>query len=186
MNKTYYKLKDLLPTDWQNGGPFYPQGNSAVSTFLNLLYGDVGSADFSTKISETATLLKFFKEYLYPTVYDQDVIAACDQDDLESARKKLAVNIYVKIAETQPVYEKNIALLDANADELLKGSSTMIKFNDTPQDGGDFATDQHVTTATSSQTDAPIIERLEETRRILRNEYAAWLREFERMMVLGD
>ena len=86
-------------------------------------------------------------------------------------------------------YTTLIANLTAIRADLLKqlGSENLVLFNDTPQNGGDFVTDNHVTNATKTTSKADVatpIARLKEVEEKLRNYYTDWADEFNRFVIL--
>ena len=70
-------------------------------------------------------------------------------------------------------------------DKLSVTSST--KFNDTPQDGGNFIDDDHVTNSTQTKTESDpntIISRLTEVKNKYRDLYNDWLNDFVRTFII--
>lgn len=200
-NKYYYRLSDLIP-EWSDKGPFYPQQTTVPKKFtdmLNNIWPDSDS-EFTGTINETQILGEFFRKHFYPAMHSAEVAVISkevpswvesvrpseDDEEFKEMQRDVAMRIFNKIADTQSVYEKNIELYSMHEDNLLNALRTTTLFNDTPQSGGNFEDDYHVTTATQSTADGPIIQRLDEIHKLLRNEYAGWLEEFERMLIMGD
>ena len=85
-------------------------------------------------------------------------------------------------------YLKLIETYEASKNKLLSkvasGNSSIVRFNDTPQEEGDFANDSHTTNITSSETtsttdfDTPI-KRIEEIDKYLVDFYTKWANEFD-------
>lgn len=81
-----------------------------------------------------------------------------------------------------------IANQEANKNNLLsqiKASSTT-KFNDTPQDGGDFSDNNHTSTVTSVESGVDggtLISRLNEVENNLKRLYKDWANEFRQFII---
>jgi len=88
-------------------------------------------------------------------------------------------------------YERYIALIDfyqAKKAQLLDkiGSETKAKFNDTPQNGGDFDNDEHLSTITTTTTEqdlVPLINRLDDISRLYKDVLSDWADEFSVLFI---
>jgi hypothetical protein len=88
-------------------------------------------------------------------------------------------------------YERYIALIDfyqAKKAQLLDkiGSETKAKFNDTPQNGGDFDNDEHLSTITTTTTEqdlVPLINRLDGISRLYKDVLSDWADEFAPLFI---
>ena len=81
-----------------------------------------------------------------------------------------------------------IANQEANKNNLLGQikASTISRFNDTPQNGGDFSDDNHTTTITTGEslTDGgTLLSRLNEVEDNLKRLYEDWSNEFRRFII---
>ena len=101
-------------------------------------------------------------------------------------------DFYTIFDGTHAYYEKLISLFESKENNLLNTVSSSveneIKFNDTPQNAGDFDTDNHTTNVskskTTSQTDAgTVMERLDEIRRRYTDLYNDWADRFDRLFI---
>ena len=66
------------------------------------------------------------------------------------------------------------------------GSTTKSKFNDTPQNGGDFDNDEHlstINTTTAEQDVMPLINRLDDISRLYQNVLSDWADEFKHLFI---
>ena len=72
--------------------------------------------------------------------------------------------------------------------QIESSAENEVKFNDTPQNGGDFTTDDHLTniskTKTTSKVDgATAMERIDEIRRRFTDLYNDWANRFDRLFI---
>lgn len=85
---------------------------------------------------------------------------------------------------TKDRYGTLISLYEQEKNNLFAkiGSKTTTKFNDTPQNGGDFSSDNYTTNVTQSETEvmpAEVMDRLENIHSKFKNLYAEWCDEFK-------
>ena len=78
--------------------------------------------------------------------------------------------------------------LTANKSKLLDDvkSSSVARFNDTPQNSGDFSDDQHtsnITTTTSSSNVGTMMQRLNEIEDNIKQLYIDWSNEFRKFII---
>lgn len=196
ITRHYYTLEDLFNTssDYSNKfkGPFSLSLvlETSILSFLYTLGGYPDSGEVDTKIDE------LWHTYLYPRFYNcfigyVDVVEGdvTDEDILEDAQEWLG-RVVAWLCATSKKYSQIIDLYETNAAKLMDklGTEQTSLFNDTPQDGGDFATDNHTTTATktSSAYDAGTpMSRLKEIRDNLDSLYQSWATEFRRFIMYG-
>ena len=78
-------------------------------------------------------------------------------------------------------------ILQKGANLLDKiGSETKAKFNDTPQNGGDFDNDEHLSTITTTTTEqdlVPLINRLDDISRLYKDVLSDWADEFSVLFI---
>lgn len=87
---------------------------------------------------------------------------------------KMTYDRYALILKT---YEDNKA-------DLLNKVESLTRFNDTPQDTGEFSDDEHTTHITSTKNDFDtLMGRIDEIDRKYRNVLADWTREFESLFI---
>ena len=78
--------------------------------------------------------------------------------------------------------------LNNNKQKLLDDvkSSSVARFNDTPQNSGDFSDDQHtsnITTTTSSSNVGTMMQRLNEIEDNIKQLYIDWSNEFRKFII---
>lgn len=112
--------------------------------------------------------------------------------DFSTSSKPFWRDFYAIFDETHLYYEKVISIFEQKENDLLKqiesSAENEVKFNDTPQNGGDFATDDHLTniskTKTTSKVDgATAMERIDEIRRRFTDLYNDWANRFDRLFI---
>ena len=85
-------------------------------------------------------------------------------------------------------YSMLIQNLNANKTKLLDDvkSSSIARFNDTPQNSGDFSDDQHtsnITTTTNSSNVGTMMQRLNEIEDNIKQLYIDWSDEFRKFII---
>ena len=197
INRYYYTLWDLV------------KGKSAIGEInTNLYLGTVVADEFKNTIkwafnlndttiqginadlltTEANTL---WCKYILP-YYGDEYIMYNDDSDISiiwsfgpaASWLKQYVAIFIN---TYTKYKKLIELYDSQKNNLLNsvGSSTTIRFNDTPQNGGDFTSDNYTSTYTKTDNeikDVPI-ERLEEINKLYDDMYVSWAKEFNTLFM---
>lgn len=171
MERTYYTLDDIRievgisPTA---KGPYAMQ-KSAFSTFLNTCLTEAGY-DNAPYFSDTAESVNCFQKYIWPRFYQEAIIYA-DSDESETFVKKFARTKVGQIMSwwisSIDKYSLLIQNLNANKTKLLDDvkSASISRFNDTPQNSGDFSDDNHtsnITTTTNSSNVGTMMQRLNE------------------------
>ena len=141
-------------------------------------------------------LLEFLVQYLFPKYWFLYVYPCGDSEEDSSKVYKAFFNRFAQlIVATWGKYvpivkafkEKEASLLARLGSE----SSVLTRFNDTPQNTGDFKDEAHTTTATqstnetSSDYETPI-NRLKEIRDKFENVYNAWAQDFDILFTRGD
>lgn len=142
---------------------------------------------------ETISLLW---QYIYSRYGDMGIFTSDKATLTNDENKKLFENFFYKlinkIAFTQDRYLTLIKLYTQNKNDLLKQISTtssrVSRFNDTPQDEGVFASDEHTTnltedTQTASTDKDSLIIRLAEIQNNFENLYKNWLEEFTDLFI---
>lgn len=112
-----------------------------------------------------------------------------DNEILEASGNVLS-HIYGWLNESRVRYSKILNAYKEQEDKLLTqlGSKSTTKFNDTPQDGGNFIDDNHVSNATSVTTSSDVatpMARLKEIQDDYKNVYGKWADEFRRFIIFG-
>lgn len=98
---------------------------------------------------------------------------------------------YPKYSAILKAYEDESANLTAKLERITDGTATQ-RNNDTPQDGGDFADDEHTSFISQGKVDnteswdsEPIIDRLDKISKLYHKVMEEWLDEFKDLFVEG-
>ena len=196
--KYYYDLTDLF--EYIMGEPYtnYLGIYSGEQNVYSGLVNSFGETNLLTKQMDTyASIL--FNEYLVPYhLFDTIIISSNEYPDLESTTyyyfdiewhtwfgKFLAI-----FNRTQSKYIKLITLYEAEANNLMQDIKTLSinRYNDTPQNSGDYSDDSHTSTINKHETSTPLVTkmaRLEEIRRYWRDIYEEWAKEFRGIFIEG-
>lgn len=160
-----------------------PYDSFTFSTWAN---GYVASP-FTT--AEKSVLDDLFKNYILPRFYDY----SCVREEYEfyeisvgissESKKKLIYKFYSIFQSTYDRYKNLIAYYTDYIGHLMDKikSTGMSRFNDTPQDSGEFSDDSHTTHLTQTEQATELntpIERLDEIRKKLANIMKEWSDEF--------
>ena len=171
MERTYYTLDDIrkevgiIP---DNKGP-YTMSNTSFSIFLNTCLTEAGY-DTPPIATETNEAINCFRNYIWPRFY-QEFIIYTDSDESESFVEKLcrtkAGQIMSWWQSSSEKYSLLIQNLTANKSKLLDDvkSSSIARFNDTPQNSGDFSDDNHTSNITKTESSSNVgtmMQRLNE------------------------
>lgn len=142
-----------------------------------------------------------FQDYIWPRFYNQAFFYFDVEHDpwiepeepefaeyVAASYDKLGC-IYSWLIESQERYGKLIELYKAEENKWLEklGSESTTLFNDTPQSGGSFTTDNYVTNATKVNTTADVgtpMARVKEVRDNLESLYNSWANEFRKFIIM--
>ena len=190
--RTYYTLDDIRievgisPTA---KGPYAMQ-KSAFSTFLNTCLTEAGY-DTAPYFSDTAESVNCFQKYIWPRFYQEAIIYA-DLDKNEDFVEKFARTKVGEIMSWWISYTEKYSLLiqnlEANKKKLLDDvkSASISRFNDTPQNSGDFSDDQHTSTTTKTENSSNVgtmMARLNEIEDNIKQLYIDWSNEFRKFII---
>lgn len=189
--KYYYTFQEVM----NNANPYQAEGDNInwygmlKNSLPNApLYKETGTPpveslkDYIAEVLEN-TFSRFRKHYIYWS--DKDTL---DEDDYFEIVLKIAnilINTYDKYAPLMKYYSEKRDSLMAMIQSETNGA---IRYNDTPQNGGDFSNDAHTTNYTGSRTvnktegDTPI-NRLVEIKNKLSSILFEWSNEFDRIML---
>lgn len=172
MERTYYTLDDIrkaLGGNYASGEGPYAIGSKSLSTFLNDCLEKVGFS-LLTAFTETDESRTCFNNYIWPRFY-QEVVVYTDSDETEDLVKKFARTKVGQImawwTSSSYKYKLLIQNLNNNKQKLLDDvkSSSVARFNDTPQNSGDFSDDQHTSTISKTENSSNVgtmMQRLNE------------------------
>ena len=204
-DRTYYSLSDIADDlNLIGKGAFRMAENTKhraveMPVFINFVLTKANYDTISmTDLISNKYLTEVWTKYIYPAFYNQYV---CSYDKIyryletddpdQSAATVFADYVGPIISWMQSSTQKFsliIANQEANKNNLLsqiKASSTT-KFNDTPQDGGDFSDNNHTSTVTSVESGVDggtLISRLNEVENNLKRLYKDWANEFRQFII---
>lgn len=198
----YYSMADILEIIQGNESDalYMISKDGGLFSFIKAVYEKAGRHyTFDEDTDETKEL---FKNYLWPDYYDMpfffidtSVMPWCADEeptDTEVVNESLDYfgRMYKWLHETKDRYTYLINAYKDQETKLLSqiSSKSTTKFNDTPQDGGNFDTDNHLTNITAIETSADVatpIARLKEVKDNLRNLYSEWCNEFDQFIIFS-
>lgn len=148
--------------------------------------------------TERKLLIEFLCHYLFPKYWESYLLPWGEEDtaaEKERVYKRFFDRFLEVLTSTFGKYIPIIKAYKAKEANLLArlGSQTenLTRFNDTPQEGGDYSDEQHTTTATTATTttesdfETPI-NRLKEIRDNWENLYNAWALDFDILFTKGE
>ena len=192
--RTYYTLDDIrkeVGLYLNSAGPYTMYASySNLTTFINKCLVEAGfdAIPVTTEITESETC---FREYIWPRFY-QEAIIYVDSDETEDFVEKFCRTKVGQIMSwwqsSVEKYSMLIQNLNNNKQKLLddvKSSSTS-RFNDTPQNSGDFSDDQHTSTVTKTENSSNVgtmMARLNEIEDNIKQLYIDWSNEFRKFII---
>ena len=192
--RTYYTLDDIrksLELYKNYNGPFSMlTASSGFISFMNkcLLYSNYSEIEGTI---EDAQGYECFVNYIWPRFYQEAVIYV-DSDEDEDFVKKFARTkvgqIFAWWKSSMEKYSMLIQNLENNKAKLLDDvkSSSISRFNDTPQNSGDFSDDQHTSTITKTENSSNVgtmMARLNEIEDNIKQLYIDWSDEFRKFII---
>ena len=191
--RTYYTLDDIRKalggTYTASEGP-YAMFSKTFVTFINDCLGKSGLATRSA-LAESSEATNCFRDHIWPRFYKEFVIYT-DSDESEDFVKKFAETKISKIfawwISSTDKYSLLIQNLEANKTKLLDDvkSASVSRFNDTPQNSGDFSDDQHTSTITKTENSTNVgtmMARLNEIEDNIKQLYIDWSNEFRKFII---
>lgn len=149
----------------------------------------------NTYITEIFNIIKFRyrHEYIFPlSFYKDESVAFSDWSAEEKAEFFEKSNNFIErlLSIMEFTYERYSSLLNIYRDEeadLMGKVEAITRFNDTPQDSGEFADDSHTTNITTSQNDYDTyMGRLREIQSYYANVLKDWSDEFSPLFIHGE
>ena len=191
--RTYYTLDDIRKKidgySYADGPYTMSSLDKTLSTFLNSCLRKTNFA--ISELTETAESIDCFQNYIWPRFYNETVIYTDlgEKDDLVQKFAKTKVGqILAWWQSSIDKYTMLIQNLTANKAKLLddvKSVSTS-RFNDTPQNSGDFSDDQHTSTVTKTENSSNVgtmMARLNEIEDNIKQLYIDWSNEFRKFII---
>mgnify|MGYP006988848207 CR=1 FL=1 len=216
MKKTFNlkeTLEELLGTTMYN--PYIIDFSIVFKNYLNneVPNGlDPDQIKFASFDEEEFTYLDYVAEFLnefYNRYYKYTSISIYSDDELNDALDDFRIRFLNALNLTYPKYKILVKLYKDNESNLLKGltrtysdesatsGSSNNRFNDTPQNGGDYSDDPHTSSINQIDTAAEsnlehveeynneyLIDRLNKVRDNLSNIFAKWENEVARILWL--
>ena len=192
--RTYYTMEDIRKEIGLNEIYKGPMSMLASSTgFIEFMNKCLSYNGYSTIVgtTEAAEAYTCFANYIWPRFY-QEAIIYVDSDEDEDFVKKFARTkvgqIFAWWKSSMDKYVILIQNLEANKTKLLddvKSSSTS-RFNDTPQNSGDFSDDAHTSTVTKTENSSNVgtmMTRLNEIEDNIKQLYIDWSNEFRKFII---
>ena len=192
--RTYYNLDDIrkkLDGYKYADGPYLMLSlDKTLSSFLNscLRKSSFSTFESNTETTESQTC---FRNYVWPRLY-QEAIIYVDSDESEDFMKKFcrtkAGQIFSWWQSSTEKYSLLIQNLTANKNKLLDDvkSASISRFNDTPQNSGDFSDDNHTSTVTKTENSSNVgtmMARLNEIEDNIKQLYIDWSNEFRKFII---
>ena len=193
MERTYYTLDDIRKalggSYVETAGPY----SLRLKTFNDFLNDCLWKAGFSMRqgVSESNESTICFHDYIWPRFY-QEAIIYVDSDEDEDFVKKFARTKVGQIMSwwqsSSDKYKLLVQNLEANKTKLLDDvkSASISRFNDTPQNSGDFSDDPHtsnITTTENSSNAGTMMQRLNEIEDNIKQLYIDWSNEFRKFII---
>ena len=196
--RRYFTLDDVrhdmatFPTD---EGPFVMEANSAKMHYFILdVMQSCGwtapSADWNNSFSNYIDIC--WQKHIWPKFYDKAICYTDDDTIADDDSAKVFSNFIGPIIAWMTSSDTKFSLLisnqEANKTKLLDQikSSSVNRFNDTPQNKGTFEDNEHNTnvTKTENATDgATLLARLNEIEDNLKRLYENWSNEFRKFII---
>lgn len=196
--RRYFTLDDvrhdmaLYPTE---EGPFVMEKNAAKMTdFISSVMQSCGwtlpSLDWTNSFSKYIDIC--WQEHIWTKFYDKAICYTDDDEVADDDSEKVFSNFIGPIIAWMTSSDTKFSLLisnqEANKTKLLDQikSSSVNRFNDTPQNKGTFEDNEHNTnvTKTENATDgATLLARLNEIEDNLKRLYENWSNEFRKFII---
>lgn len=195
-DRRYFTLDDvrhniaLFPN---SEGPFVAEFNAlSMDEFMKDVIKNCGWQQPSANWTFSTYLDTCWQNYIWPKFYDKAICYTDDETVADDDSEKVFANFIGPIIAWMSSSDMKFSLLianqEANKAKLLGQikTSTVSKFNDTPQNEGDFSDDNHTTTVTtgeSSSDGGTLLSRLNEVEDNLKRLYEDWSNEFRKFII---
>lgn len=190
---TYYTLADMLRYFEGNSLDIVsyklglPQENEVIN-LIQFMYDPIDPDPYETGCISKDETNKLWCEYFANGHLNSYIVRALDDKDPKEAYIDWMTDWIYVLNLTYNKYKKLIDLYKQEEDNLLNKLETnnIVKFNDTPQNSGDYEGDDFTSNITSSSTksdSANMINRLSEIRALYDDIYTAWSNEFKHFFI---
>lgn len=196
--RRYFTLNDvrhdmaLYPTE---EGPFVMEAKSAKMTdFISSVMQNCGwivpSANWNSSFSKYINIC--WQKHIWPKFYDKAICYTDDDTIADDDSEKVFSNFIGPIISWMTNTDDKFSLIIKNQEDnranLLKAikSSSVSRFNDTPQNDGAYDDNAHNTNTTKveNETDgATLLARLNEIEDNLKRLYENWSNEFRKFII---
>ena len=190
--REYYPLNELY------------DGRDFVSFIDNLFnWSDNDFLDYNIfEIKNNAIVLKDIAQKILKRVFNRfysDFCYSLPEDASDEEKNESLKNFFLRFLDvfdfSYGKYYRILKIYQDYEDDLMKRlgshSESVARFNDTPQDEGDFSDDEHTTNITKNEVDtetdtATTMGRINELQNSYRNIEMVWLNEFGRLFILKE
>lgn len=189
MERTYYTLDDIRKyLGYLNASGPFAMYSRTFSIFLN---GCLTKESFMTfdSFTETKESTECFRNYIWPRFYQEAIIYVDSDEDFAKKFCRTKVGqIFAWWTSSTEKYSLLIQNLENNKAKLLDDvkSASISRFNDTPQNSGDFSDDQHTSTVTKTENSSNVgtmMSRLNEIEDNIKQLYIDWSNEFRKFII---
>ena len=180
--RTYVTLRDIVEDERDQTDIEFPSNEDVRTVEASIDAIKIQEFNYPLVINE---FIKYITESTWNNIYYYYDI----EEENHYERTRLFTRIIAYLMKTEKRYGKLIELYKENEAKLMDKLATVssTKFNDTPQDGGNFTDDDHVTNATETKTESDpntIIGRLNEVKNKYRDLYTDWLNDFIKTFII--
>ena len=192
--RTYYTLDDIrkvLGSPYDSGVGPYSLKTISFSDFLSFFLLKSNFSRYFRTNTETNESITCFRNYIWPRFY-QEFVVYTDTDEIEDFVEKFCETkvgqIFAWWTASSEKYSLLIRNLTANKNKLLDDvkSASISRFNDTPQNSGDFSDDNHTSTVTKTENSSNVgtmMARLNEIEDNIKQLYIDWSNEFRKFII---
>lgn len=194
MERMYYSLEDIRKSVGiasTFSGPMTMLSSSVgFIQFLNLCLKK-GNYSEIVGLPEDAQGYECFANYIWPRFYNEPIVYTDSSSVLTPVDKFCLTkigSIFAWWKSSMDKYSLLIQNLELNKSKLLADikSHSVARFNDTPQNSGDFSDDPHtsnITTTENSSAGGTMIQRLNEIEDNIKQLYNDWSDEFRKFII---
>ena len=174
VNKSYYTFEEIIKLVIDEDATISDYIDTYLSGKKNILSDNVN----------TDYIAEMLNRFNYYSVMNNCYFTAVDNDKQIYAAFIAFTN---KIIDTEAKYSKIITNLIAGKDNLLNSAKSIStsRFNDTPQNSGDFSDDEHTSTYTenTSYLDLDVLSGLNQIDDTISDYYRRWISELRGWMI---
>ena len=193
MTRLYYTLEDILiELGKVSKGPFTMREYSiGFINFLNQCLNKAGLSEI-VGVIEGAEGYECFSNHIWPRFYKEPIIYIDEDDENKNIVEVFSLEEIGKIfswwKSSLEKYTLLINNLESNKSKLLDDvkNQSETRFNDTPQDTGDFSDNMHTSTITSvvnTSNAGTVLQRLNEIEDNIKELYYEWSSEFKKFII---